>query len=373
VRRVLHVVKKEILQLRQDRKMIPILVVAPLLQLVVFGFAANQDVNDIPTLLVDRDRSAASRALVDRFTGSGHFQIVGTADDVHAIDDQLLRGTAQIALVIGDRYGDDLAAHRAPRVQVIADGTDSTSAMIGMSYAARIVSGAGAEALQQRLGARLGTAPRLALVPRVWFNADLKTRWFFLPAILAMVLMMTAMILPSMAIVREKEIGTLEQLIVTPIRSWELILGKLLPFAVISVFDLLLIVALIRYGFGVPLAGSLGVLVLLSLPFVLTTLALGLFVSTLVRNQQQAMMMSMFLVMVPMIYLSGLMFPIENMPPVLQTVTYGIPLRYYTNIIRGVFLKGSGLAVLWTDAAVLLGFGVAILALASLRFRKSLD
>ncbi len=214
---------------------------------------------------------------------------------------------------------------------------------------------------------------QIELVPRVWYNPDLKSRWFYVPAVLAMVLMLITMMLPSMAVVREKEIGTLEQISVTPLQPWQLIIGKLVPFVVIGLVDLLIIVGLARVIFGVPLRGSLLLLVLLTLLYILNTLGLGLLASTLVNTQQQAMMFSAFVLMVPMIYLSGLIFPIENMPRLFQLGSYGIPVRYYGNVIRGVFLRGSGLDVLWPDALALLGEGTLVLILASLRFRKTLD
>jgi ABC-2 type transport system permease protein len=211
------------------------------------------------------------------------------------------------------------------------------------------------------------------LASRVWYNPDLRSRWFYVPAILAMVLMLVTMILPSMAVVREKEMGTLEQIIVTPIQPWQLILGKLLPFACVGFLDALLVSGLAVALFGVPLRGSVLLLFGLTLPFLMCTLGLGLFVSTLVRTQQQAMMSAVYLVMVPMIYLSGLIFPVENMPAVIQRATVIIPLKYYANIIRGIFLRGSGFDILWPDAAALLIIGAVVLTLASLRFRKSLD
>lgn len=370
-----RVIVKEFLQLRRDKKIIPVLIAAPLIQILVFGFAANLDVNDIPLLLLDRDRSAASRALVNRFLASGYFRLAGAVDDPAAIEPWLVDGRAQVALVIGERFGADQFAGRAAAVQVIADGTDSTSAVVGLSYASRIITAAGVELITARLlrADRPANAGAVELVPRVWYNPDLRSRWFYLPAILAMVLLLTTMVLPSMAVVREKEIGTLEQLIVTPVRPWQLIVGKLLPFALVGLFNLLLVTALVVYFFRLPLAGSFGLLLLLTLPFLLTMLATGLLVSTLARNQQQAMMAAIFLVMLPLIYLSGLVFPIENMPRTIQWVTYAIPLRYYTHIIRGIFLRGSGVGVLWPDALVLCGFAAGFLALASLRFRKYLD
>ncbi len=260
-------------------------------------------------------------------------------------------------------------------MQLIADGTDANSAVLGLGYASRIVAQAGGDLLLARLRSRgpTGALAQVELVPRVWYNPDLKSRWFYVPAVLAMVLMLVTMMLPSMAVVREKEIGTLEQISVTPLRPWQLILGKLAPFVLIGILDLLLIVLLARLIFGVPLRGSLVLLVLLTLLYILNTLGLGLLVSTMVNNQQQAMMFSAFVLMVPMIYLSGLIFPIENMPRGFQIASAVIPVRYYGDIIRGVFLRGSGIAVLWPDALALLGEGLLVLTLASLRFHKSLD
>jgi ABC-2 type transport system permease protein len=367
---------KEFLQLRRDRKMIPVLVVGPLVQVLTFGYAANLDVNDIPLLVVDQDRTAESRALVDRFTSSGHFDVVGSEDTAERVEPWLVNGRAQVALVIATGFGEARQGGRTARVQILADGTDSNSAMVGLGYASRIVSGAGAEPVGGPLpGAPSGAfaAGHIDLVPRVWYNPDLKSRWFYVPAVLAMVLILVTMMLPSMAVVREKEIGTLEQISVTPLRPWHLIVGKLVPFAIIGLLDLLLIVGVAKAVFGVPLRGSLLLLVFLTLLYLLNTLGLGLLVSTLVATQQQAMMFSAFVLMVPMIYLSGLIFPIDNMPRIFQAVSFAIPVRYYGNILRGVFLRGSGLGVLAPDALALFVGGLIVLTLASLRFRKSLD
>jgi ABC-2 type transport system permease protein len=376
---LLRVIVKELFQLRHDRKMIPVLVVGPLIQMLALGYAANTDVNRIPTLLVDQDRTPASRALADRFTGSGYFSVVGAVATPDQVEPWLVDGRAQVALVIPGGYGEDVAAGptgHPPRVQVLADGTDANSAVVGLGYASRILGDVGAE-LASRPGtagsATAGAAAGIELVPRVWYNPDLRSRWFYVPAVLAMVLLLVVMILPSMAVVREIEIGTLEQIIVTPLAPWQLIIGKLAPFVAIGLIDLLLATGVARWLFGVPLRGSLTLLVLLTLLYLLNTLGLGLLVSTLVNTQQQAMMFSAFVIMVPMIYLSGLIFPIENMPHAIQIVTYAVPVRYYANIIRGIFLRGSGLAVLWPDALALLGIGTLLLTLASRRFRKSLD
>lgn len=385
MRALLQVVIKEFLQLRQDKKMIPVMIVGPLVQLLALGYAANLDVKQIPTLLVDQDRTQESRALVQRFSGSGYFRIVGAEDSSVAIEPWLIDGRAQIALVIAPGYGEAVSSGRRPRVQVVADGTDSNSAVVGLGYASRLLGTVGAELVQAALRReRPSAAPgqvlvqaqrpgRIELIPRVLYNPDLLSRWFYVPAVLAMVLMLVTMMLPSMAVVREKEIGTLEQISVTPLQPWQLIVGKLVPFAIIGLLDTLLIAGLARFVFGVPLRGSLLLLLFLTLLYVLNTLGLGLLASTMVSTQQQAMMASAFVLMVPMIYLSGLIFPIENMPVLFQRFSYLIPVRYYGNVIRGIFLRGSGLDVLWPDALALLVLGTLILTLASLRFRKSLD
>ena len=387
---LLQVILKEFLQLRQDRKMIPALIVGPLVQLIALGYAANLDVTHIPLLLVDRDQSVASRSLIERFDASGYFEVKGSVPTADQAEPWLVEGLAQVVLVIPEGYGADLARSRSPNLQVLADGTDANSAVVGLGYASRIIAEMGGTLQQTRFDAqnrrsaevakRLGVSfarppavGRIEIMPRVFYNPDLKTRWFYVPAVLAMVLMLVTMMLPSMAVVREKEIGTLEQISVTPLRPWQLIIGKLTPFAIIGLFDTLVIVILAQVVFGVPMRGSVLLLLFLTLLFLLNTLGLGLFASTMVSTQQQAMMFAVFVLMVPMIYLSGLIFPIENMPRLFQIGSYGIPVRYYGIILRGVFLKGSGLEVLWPEALTLALTGFAWLTFASARFRKRLD
>jgi ABC-2 type transport system permease protein len=385
-----QVVLKEFLQLRQDRKMIPALIVGPLVQLIALGYAANLDVTHVPLLLVDGDHSVASRELVERFDASGYFEIKGSVPTAQQAEPWLVEGLAQVVLIIPEGYGTDLNAGRSPRLQVLADGTDANSAVVGLGYASRIISEMGGDLQRvrletetrrsvegaQRLGVPVARPPaigRIEVMPRIFYNPDLKTRWFYVPAVLAMVLMLVTMMLPSMAVVREKEIGTLEQISVTPLRPWQLILGKLTPFAIIGLLDTAVIVVLAQVVFGVPLRGSFLLLLFLTFLFLLNTLGLGLFASTMVATQQQAMMFAVFVLMVPMIYLSGLIFPIENMPMLFRIGSYGIPVRYYGIILRGVFLKGSGLDVLWPEALTLALTGVAWLTFASARFRKRLD
>ncbi len=375
-----RVIVKEFQQLRQDKRMIPLIFVAPVIQIALFGFAVNTDVTNVPTVLVDQDKSGASRDLVNRFVHSGYFELVGVEERADAVESWLIAGRAQLALIIGAGYGTALESGRTPRVQVIVDGSDSSATTVALGYASAIVSERAAEALTAQLQGLVvgveavhGIGGRIELVPRVWYNPDLLSRWFYVPAVLAMVLMVMTLLLSAMGVVREKEIGTMEQLIVTPIRSWQLLVGKLFPFAVIGLIQALLISAVTVWGFEVRLAGSFALLLALTMLFVLCNLGIGLLVSTVVRNQQQAMMGATFVFMIPMMYLSGLLFPIDNMPQAIQYVTYIIPVRYYAEIIRGIFLRGSGIDVLWPQAVVLATMAVSILGLASLRFRKRLD
>jgi ABC-2 type transport system permease protein len=380
MRALLRMVVKELHQLRQDKKMIPMLIAMPLVQLVLLGYAANLDVRDIPLVVVDRSHSAASRDLIQRFTETDYFRLVGVEQEVGELDRWLLEGDAQIALVVGEKFAEEIEAGRAPQLLALADGTDSISSGLGLAYAGGVSATIGEDLVRREVQRVLratpgsGAAPgAIELRPKVLYNPDLESRWFYAPAILAMVLMIVTMVLPSMAVVREKEIGTLEQISVTPLKPWQMIVGKLLPFAGIGVLDLLMVSGLVIFLFGVPLTGTVAALILLSVPFLLTCLGLGLLFSTLVHTQQQAMMAAAFLGMLPMIYLSGLIFPIDSMPPMAQKITYGIPLRYYAVIIRGVFLKGAGFAVLWPQALALCGFAAGSLVLATLRFNKSLD
>jgi ABC-2 type transport system permease protein len=366
-----RIIQKEFRQLFRDRRMLPMLFTAPAIQILIFGFAANNDVTRVPMVLVDQDRTAESRRLTERFLSSGYFEIVADEATVNGVEPYLVKGNAQIALVISTGFGKDLLSNRSPALQVIADGTDSTSAIVGLGYASRIIESEGARLMQA--ATQTSRPSRVEIIPRAWYNPDLKSRWFYLPAILAMILLLITMVMPSMAVVREKEIGTLEQLIVTPVKPYQMIVGKLFPFALIGIFNICVFTAVIVWLFGVPLRGPFWVLLLFSLPMLLTMLGLGLLVSTLVRTQQQAMMLSMFAAMLPMVYLSGLIFPIENMPAIIQKLTYAIPLRYYATILRGVFLKGSGFAVLWPQATVLTVMGIFIVTFASLKFRKNLD
>jgi ABC-2 type transport system permease protein len=362
--------RKEFLELRQDPRLFGIVIIAPILQLTLLGYAATTDVKNVPIVVVDQDRSAASRDLVARFDASQNFEIVGSETSIHAIDAYLDAGRAWMALAIPAGYGDTIARGQPSAVQVVADGTDANSTNVALGYAGSLVAGYARELAAAN--GRGSVTPLVSADVRVWFNPQLESRDFMIPGILAMLLLVVTTNLSSMAIVREKELGTLEQLNVTPIARWELIGGKLLPYALIGMVDVLLVIAVAVGWFQVPLLGSVWLLLAMSLVYLLSTLGLGLFVSTISATQQQAMMASSFFFLLPMVFLSGFVFPIENMPAVVQPITYLIPLRYFLVILRGIFLKGVGLETLWPQALALLAWGCGILVLATLRSSKRL-
>jgi ABC-2 type transport system permease protein len=369
--RLRRLVWKEFLELRQNPRLFGIVIVAPIIQLTMLGYAASTDVKDVPVVVVDGDRTPASRTLIAAFHASPSFSIVGTVNTVADIDRHLQRGDAWVALAIPGGYGTALAAGRPVALQVVADGSDSNSTNVALGYATALL-GEYAAALTPASPAT-PVGPPIDLRIRVFFNPQLESRFFMIPGVLALLLLLVTANLAAMAIVREKELGTLEQLNVTPLRRWELIVGKLLPYGVIGLIDVLLVCAVAVFWFEVPLRGSVWLLLSMSLLYVLCTLGLGLFISTISDTQQQAMMTATFFFLTPMIYLSGFIFPIENMPAVIQPVTYLIPLRYFIVIVRGIFLKGIGWSVLWPQIAALLTWGLVIVGLAVARSRKTLN
>jgi len=376
MQRLRFLVWKEFLELRKDPKLFGVVIIAPILQLTLLGYAATTDVRDVPVVVADGDRSSASRELIARFDGSRNFTVLDVVSTVNDVEPYLERGRAWLALSIPSGYGVQLAGGIPVTLQVIADGSDSNSTTVALGYATSLIGGYAQELVEARAAAappseepvrRAGSIePRI----RIWFNPQLESRHFMIPGVLALVLLVVTANLASMAIVREKELGTLEQLNVTPLRRWELIAGKLLPYGAIAMVDVLLVVAVAVFWFEVPLRGSFALLLAMSLLYVMCTLALGLFISTISETQQQAMMTATFFFLTPMIYLSGFIFPIENMPQVIQAVTYLIPLRYFLVIVRGIFLKGIGLDLLWPQAAALAAWGSIVLALAVSRSRK---
>jgi ABC-2 type transport system permease protein len=371
-RRVRTLVWKEFIELWRSPQLLRLVIVAPILQLTILGYAATTDVRHVPLVVVDGDRSPRSRQLIERFAASPYFDIVKEESHPSAVEDDLATGGAWLALIVPTGFGRDVEratpalAASPPVVQVIADGTDANSSGVALAYVQGLVGEFNAALAEERGGA----APALDGRVRVWFNPDLESRNFMVPGVLAVLLLIVTANLTSMAIVREREIGTLDQLNVTPLGRWEMILGKLLPYALVGFVDVLLVIAVAVLWFAVPLRGSVLLLLAASLVYLLCTLGLGLFVSTISSTQQQAMMTATFFILVPMLYLSGFIFPVENMPQAIQYVTTLIPLRYFLVIVRGIFLKGVGLSILWPQFAAMGAWGVAILALAAVRSHK---
>ena len=369
MRRIRTLIWKEFLELRQTPRLFGLVLIAPILQMAMLGYAATTDVKHVPIVVVDGDRSPMSRELVEHFAVSPNFMIVGERFSPADVDDDLAQGRAWLAVVIPKGLGAALGGHGPESdrvVQILADGTDSNSSGVAMAYASGLISEYNIAILIDH-GLRPGAIDGRV---RVWFNPELESRDFMLPGVLALLLLVITASLSSMAIVRERELGTLEQLNVTPLGRWELILGKLLPYAVFGMIDVLLVLGVAVYWFEVPLRGSVMLLLGASVVYLLCTFGLGLLVSTISATQQQAMMTSTFFFLVPMVYLSGFIFPIENMPRAIQAVTTLIPLRYFLVIVRGIFLKGIGFDVLWPQFAALAIWGLSVLSLAALRSRK---
>ncbi len=374
MRRIVFMMWKEVLELRQDPRIFSIIFIAPVLQLGILGYAATTDVRNVPMIVVDADRSPASQDLVSRFDAAGIFTIVDVVPSVREVDRYLESGRAWMALSIPADYGEALASHAPTTLQIVADGSDASSTNIAMGYAANLIAEY-VEGIVRAHGRASAPAVRTGTIDprvRVWFNPTIESRYFMLPGIFALLLLVVTANLSSMAIVRERENGTLEQLNVTPLGRAQLIFGKLLPYAAIGMIDAMIVLTVIVFWFQVPLRGSFWLLIGMSAVYLLTTLGLGLFVSTISNTQQQAMMTSTFFFMTPMMYLSGFVFPIENMPAWIQPFTYLIPLRYFVIILRGIFLQGIGMAELWPQALGLFVWGAAILTLAVLRSSKRL-
>ena len=363
MRTLVNILIKELLQLRRDPKILPILFIAPVIQLTLLGYAATTDIKRVELAVCDLDRTAASRRLVDRFTSSAYFRVTANVDSQEQFDPLLQSGRARVALTIPAGFEAERSAGRPGRVQLVADGADAMSGTIGLAYAATVLQDASVAA---------GTVPLVDLRPTVLYNPDLVSRNYMVPGILGLIIMIMTMMLTAMAVVRESELGTMEQLLVTPLTPGQLIVGKLIPYALVGLVEVFTVLPVVLFWFRVPLRGSFLTLLLLTLPYMLCTLGLGLFISTLAQTQQQAMMLSAFVFILPQMLLSGFAFPIQNMPAFFQALTYLVPLRYYLVILRGVFLKGVGLAVLWPQALALVVMGVAILGLARLRFRRRL-
>jgi len=376
------IVRKELIQALREPRMRMLLFVPPIVQLLVFGFAVNLDVDRARIAWMDMDQTPASRDLRERFEGSGRFEVVllprNEAEAAAALD----RGTAQAVVRVLPEFERDLKRGRPSEVQVLVDGTNSNTASLISSYAGQVIAAFSNDAAKAQQRVRLlalssGAPPnaqfaQVAARSRVWFNPDLYSRNYFVPGVIANIILIVTVMLTALAIVREKEIGTMEQLMVTPVRPIEVMLGKTLPFALVGMIDVALITIIALLVFRIPFRGSPVLLFFCAATYLMTTLGAGLLLSTISQTQQQAMMGNFFF-STPAFMLSGFAFPIRNMPVAVQYLTYLNPLRYFVEIVRGIFLKGAGLAVLWPQMLALAAFGVAMIGISTARFRKKLD
>ncbi len=372
--RIRQVMVKEFLQVFRDPRMRFVLFVPPVIQLVVFGYAANFDVKHIRMAVFDDDRTSESRELVSRFEASPYFDVRRRAASAAEIREWIDREDVVAALWIEHGFARDIDRHRPAAVQIVVDGTDSNTAQILLGYANAVFGAYGEGLLAARIAGTplAGRLPTVELEHRAWFNTNLESRNYFVPGVIASLLMLVTTLLTAMAIVREREIGTLEQLMVSPLKPAELILGKIIPFAAIGMADVPLIAGIGVFWFDVPMVGNPLILLFGALLFLLSALGIGLLISTLSQTQQQAMMLSFF-VFIPALILSGFTFPIPNMPRLFQYLTYINPLRYFLVVIRGVFLRGAGLSLLWPQLAAMALLGVATMGISSMRFKKRLE
>lgn len=372
MRGVYHLVRKELRQIFRDPMMLRIIFVMPLAQLFILGYAITFDVKNLDMLAIDRDGTSASRGLIDRFENNEHFVLRRIGDPGKGIEGYLRRGDAVLAVVIPRDFGRNLETGRPAEVEILLDGQNSNTAGIALGYCSRIIQ----RFASDRMAEGLARAPAIArsarfIEPetRIWYNPELKSVYFMIPGIIAILLTIITMLLTGLAIVKERETGTLEQLLVTPLKSWQIIAGKTIPFAMLGVAEMALATTIGVLWFGIPIVGNVALLALLALTFILATLGLGVLISTLAGTQQQALFITWFFLQI-FILLSGLFYPIENMPRAVQAITVINPLRYFVAINREIFLKGGGLDVLWPELRALLIIGVCVFSFATLRFHK---
>jgi len=384
--RVGVILRKEFIQVLREPRMRGLLFIPPLLQLIIFGYAVTLDVDNARIAWMDNDGTPESRALLARFEGSGRFQLVATPRSEQDVQNILDHGEAHAVVRVLPGFARNLARNQSAEVQVLLDGTNSNTASLVSAYAAGVIADFSNDVLPNQTkndqtiklmvrspgGAPATMAAQAQPSTRVWFNPDLRSRNYFVPGVAVNILFMVTLTLTAQAIIREKEIGTMEQLMVTPMRPIELMLGKTLPFALVGLVDLVLVTIGALVIFRVPFRGNFLILLFSATTFLLTSLGAGLFLSTISHTQQQANMASFFFSS-PAFMLSGFNFPIRNMPMVVQYLTYLNPLRYFMEIVRGVFLKGVGIAVIWPQMLALVVYGVVILSLSAMRFHKSLD
>jgi ABC-2 type transport system permease protein len=373
--RLSSLIRKEFIQIRRDKRTLILVLIIPIMQLFLLGYAATNDVRNIPLAVYDQDRGTEARALLDAYRAADYFIITYEAGSEQELRDLVDTGQARAGLIIPPDYTDKIQGGQTGQVMFVLDGSDPTVASTALSAAQLIGQAHATQILTERLQARGQAAAiqaPLQVSTNVWYNPDLRSTYFMIPGVIGMILFALTSILTASAIVRERERGTIEQLIVTPIRPWELMVGKMLPYVILAFLNALEVLAIGHYWFGVPIRGSLLLMAGASFLFLLSSLGIGLLASTIANTQQEAML-TVWMLLLPSIFLAGFFFPLEAMPKVLQWISYIFPLRYYLVIIRSLMLKGVGISAYNEDLIALAIFGVAIMSLAALRFRKRLD
>lgn len=374
-KRIFHLIRKEFRQFFRDPRMIYIALIAPAVQIMLFGYTASTDIKNISTAVYDQDMTRASRAYVESISNSGYFKIKKYVSSLDELKEQLDSGQAKFALNIPRNFEAKQNNSQTADLLAIIDGSNSTVATVASGYINQITFDQTFDNLAGKLATYgIKRNDLLLLNPqiRIFYNPELKSTYYMVPAILALILTIQSMLLTAFSIVKERATGTLEQLMVTPLKRWEIIFSKIIPYAIVTMVDVVIITLLTTLWFRVPLHGSFLLLFVLSGAFALSGLGLGVFISTISQNEQQSLMTALF-VLIPSIILSGFVFPIANMPLPVQIITYLIPVRYYLVIVRGIFLKGIGIEYLWHQTAALLIFGISIFTLSILRFRKKIS
>jgi ABC-2 type transport system permease protein len=370
--RMLTIARKELFHIVRDRRTLAVMFLIPIVQLFLLGYAATTDIEHLLTAVVDADRTPESRELVEAYKASNYFDIEFYVDSEEDLARMVDRGTIQAGLIIPTGYGADVVAGETGSVAFVVDGSDPTIANTVLSSAQSVGQAQSTRIIEKRLGVSAEDMMAVEVRSRVWYNPEMKSANFMIPGLIGMILFMLTTMLTALAIVREREHGTIEQLMVTPIRPIELVVGKLVPYIAVAFFDVLEVLAIGVFWFGVPIHGSLALLLALSAVFLMTSLGIGIFISSVTNTQQEAML-SVWLILLPSIFLAGFFFPVEAMPAALRWVSYAVPLRYMIVIMRGIIVKGVGLDVLAGQVVALLIFGVIIMAFAATRFRKRLE
>jgi ABC-2 type transport system permease protein len=371
------IARKEFIQIRRDRATIYMVFIFPLMMLILYGFGIRYDVKSVPMAIYDQDGTQSSRQYIERFERSPYFTVQRYARSYSELESGINRGTTRIGIVIPPNFSERLSSNREAVVQLLVDGADNNTATIAMSYASAISRTYSTGIVMQQLEAVLRNmnlpVPAISAEPRIWFNPDLESVQFIVPGIIAVIMMIVGTVLTAVTIVKEKEQGTIEQIVSSPVKKYELMIGKTVPYAVLAYLDFLIIVVASYLMFGIHIKGSIPLLLVTAFFYLIGVLGIGILVSTVTQTQISAMFAAIMASMLPSILLSGFIFPIRQMPAALQALTIVVPARYFIEILRDIYLKGLGLESFWRETLYIMVFGVAMIALAAHRFKKKLD